>query len=567
MSSMSIQEKQCSAVIQEAMVFVGSVQLALAQKRYEMIDPSKIDDLLERINTIRDKGLKEAGISQHEQSRIEGELTTAEQMLSSCKVLLEQKAPKIFMGTLLQKPFCSNIAYEGSTALPWTMYLSQRTPWIGLYAADDFHQRCPEKQSRLPAALLENAPPGVKQVLATAQGKSVDFIFDVGSMSAYRDQAKQICGLERYNIATHPWTIPRMFQGDDIKKFPEMGIFQPIGVFEIQDSNGVPFDKRRPLEVYVHPKNGGMALSPNTAWFGVSDGAPVSSFWFVVDSGDKVLVLHQWLINQYGHPFSKYLSDAVRTTDWIPAPGTDISGEDDDEDGAIFEAEMYPVYKSVGEHIEMMKQNRDGAMREAMSRFGGIQEALAKNENEKAMALFDKLSEGEKNRIYYFTWVLQGKPNGVHPDFGKASFLHYHDLSPSFHASNSRRAEAIEQLAIEQCQAFDQLVDEHLALFTKPKAMPPVSPERLRKEKIVNPIIAAFKSENTAEAMRLFDQLPESDKGKIFEMAWDYKGCPKGIHHDFGKASFLRWGDIDPKKHCSDKDRLEVVILYLNQSM
>jgi len=63
---------------------------------------------------------------------------------------------------------------------------------------------------------------------------------------------------------------------------------------------------------------------------------------------------------------------------------------------------------------------------------------------------------------------------------------------------------------------------------------------------------------NDAEALTLFNKLPNWQKKEIYKHIWILHGRPMGVHHDFGQASFLN-KEIDPKFFSNDQQRAQAI--------
>ena len=53
------------------------------------------------------------------------------------------------------------------------------------------------------------------------------------------------------------------------------------------------------------------------------------------------------------------------------------------------------------------------------------------------------------------------------------------------------------------------------------------------------------------------NNLDDIFKTYLFFIVWEYKGKQSGIHNDFGRISFMRINEIDPKYFCNDDDRIK----------
>ncbi|MBS0603842.1 MAG: hypothetical protein JSS60_02260 [Verrucomicrobia bacterium] len=75
------------------------------------------------------------------------------------------------------------------------------------------------------------------------------------------------------------------------------------------------------------------------------------------------------------------------------------------------------------------------------------------------------------------------------------------------------------------------------------------------------PLIELFE-QNDPHAMEEFNKLPLAFQHGIFKETWIMKDSPRGIHGDFGKASFMNEGSLDVKHHCDAAARAEAVKRY-----
>src|SRR5581483_7232435 len=242
------------------------------------------------------------------------------------------------------------------------------------------------------------------------------FIFHACRTSYLENIARKKGLYPRYNFRTHAWVHPRAQNGEDCKKFPDMGIFEPINVVEIKGKDGISFCSLKPMEVYVHPIESSMALSPNNGHFAVVEGAPFSAFWHVTVCEERTLITRQWIINDEKHPLSAVLERSFNDA------------------------------RCVSDHLSTLKFQKEGAMQVAKKRLEKIACAFSGSDHLKAFTLFEKLSQGEKNRIYLLAYKEMGEKPNIHHDFGRASFHGTEDLALEHRCSSEQRAMIILQL-------------------------------------------------------------------------------------------------------------------------
>src|SRR5581483_1284940 len=507
-------------------------QSMMDRTKYEQITPCEIDDLLEKMNEFSSK------LSPNERQAVDQDLAVPRFMLQSCREMIHRFESQRLTQALLQKKVnisTLNLAYDSKKFSLHCPALSRmRLPITGFYRQKEYALQSHIFLMKIHALFLTQVPAPVANILKDKKNFQCDFTLDVSSAFPMEQAARAERKDLRYNLITHPWALPRAQNGQDSKKFPQMGIFEPLGVAQVPGDDGVAFNSLKRMEVYIHPSGGGMAISPNNAHFNVIEGSPFSAFWHVAVCDERILVANQWLINDPNHPFSKLINKSLH----------------------------WKTSTCIKDHLHILESEKAETIRQATERLENVAKAFEES-RPNAFSLFDTLTLGEKNRVLYLTWVQMGKKIGIHNDFGRASFFGAQDLNREYRCSPSQRASVIRTLLRDQVADFEKLIEGQRALFSAPTDYPYLPPERLRKEKMLRPILEKFKAEDFKEAMNLFLALPGSDKEKVFEITWELKGCP--IHSNFGNLSFLRSENLSQIYHCTDSERMDVITLYLNQ--
>jgi hypothetical protein len=542
--SLSPVQAQAAAFVEESTALIQSVKSRLQSRDCKIIHTGAIDDLISRIEAFVKGSLDAAGA---DGEAVRSSLSEQQRNLNICKSEVLEIEPTRLTQAFALKAFdemsaMQNLAHAGPVCMTSRAFPGMNClPGLGFYyevahpEVSSYHLGFPMLTVYLHPIYGQHMPPAVRSSIEDVPGK-IDHTFSIVQACHMEEMARSKCGFQRYNLHTHNWVLPRAEVGKDSKTMAEMGIFSPLGVFEVKTGDGVPFNSMKPLEVYIHPRDGRMAFSPNNAHVGISDGIPVSSFWQVVKHDGRASVSHVWIINDYNHPYSALVRSA---------------------------SEMLP--SSLHEHLELIKAGREEARRKTSDRLESIARLFESGDPAEAMDLFNALTVGEKNRVFFHTWNLQGRPDGIHHDFGRAAFLGQADLAQQHRSSPIQKANAIRALLDEQVATVEAMIDEEIAFFETPFEMPAVSAEFQRKEKLLSPIIAAFEAGNEGEAMEKFAALPPDDKGKIFGLTWEFKGYPIGIHPDFGRVSFYQSGDVPHDKRCSPEDRISILQLYLHR--
>ncbi|MBS0652581.1 MAG: hypothetical protein JSR39_03545 [Verrucomicrobia bacterium] len=538
MAARTVQERS-QLLVAEAAHLYGAVKADLSTNpRFEMIP--KAQGLLQKIDTFVREELKNLIGSPVEQKQIEDQLAAAALPL---RELVQTAGPDLLMKGILSRTMqwgSANLAHDGLVALRFAPYFHMnRLPWVGFYGPEEYTPSQQSASMRLHRAQAQNLPESLQMILAGRSLEKLDLIsnYSIGYGMLAADamhHAKEL----RYNWVAHPWVFPQAQYGQDLKLFLETGIFEPVGVREVKTGDGISFHSLKPLEVYVHPKDGGTAMSPNNAHFGISPEMPISAFWHAMLKDDRTIMVHQLIANIQDHPMTNLLSSAS----------------------------VDQRSQTVQEHLEHLKARRSDAIDATFARFDVIARAFEAGQPDVALALFEALDEGEKKWVHFRIWQLMGQPMGVHGDFGKVSFEASAELPAHYHASVDQKAQALRELCAKQIAAFDQIIEGHLTLFATPHDLPIPSAEYLRKKEAAQPLIEAVQAEDEDLFTGLIASLEEADRQKLFAITWELKGCPLGIHPDFGCVSFLADSALDRWQRCSKQDRLAVLHYFVNNA-
>lgn len=538
MAAHTVQERS-QLLVAEAAHLYGAIQADLfTNPRFEPI--SRAQGILQKIDTFVREELKDLVVSPVEQRQIQDQLAAAAFPL---REIVQTSGPDLLMRGILSRSMrwgAANLAHDGAVALRFAPFFHmQRLPQVGFYGPEYYSFSQQSSSMRLHSAQAQNLPESLQVILAGRNLEKLDLIsnFSVG-YGMLADDAMLHAKELRYNWVAHPWVFPQAQLGQDLKLFPEMGIFEPVGLREVQSGDGIPFNALKPLEVYVHPKNGGTAISPNNAHFGISPEMPISAFWHVMLKDDKTVMVHQLIANIQDHPMTNLLSSVLADNQ----------------------------AKTVQDHLELLKARRADAMDATFARFDVIARAFEEGHPDVALALFEALDEGEKKWVHFRIWQLMGQPMGVHGDFGKVSFEGAVELPAQYHASVDQKAQALRELCAKQTTAFDQIIEGHLALFATPRDLPIPSAEYLRKKEVAQPLIDAVEAGDEGLFTGLIASLEEADRQKLFAITWEFKGCPLGIHPDFGRVSLLADHILDRWQRCSKQDRLTVLHYFVNNA-
>lgn len=429
------------------------------------------------------------------------------------------------------RPF--NLVSEAPPVLSCPGYMGfDRIPLIGHYR-ERYSLSWPLLVARLHPLQFTNLPHSVQDAVGDLNGKSLDLHLIVSDGREVKSVANG-----RYNLITHPWVHPTLQKGDDTKVFPQMGLFEGIGIHGLDYGNDpknelVSMQSLIASEVYAHPHDQTMCFSPNNAHFGISQTASFSAFWVVVKCDNRVLVSYNVDIHDTHNPFSVGIQKAA-------------------EEATTF-----------GKYLRVLTKSEEAAREEIEGRLSLLAMGF-ENEDPHAMELFEKLPQEYKNNIYGEIWRLQGSPMGVHHDFGHASFHCEKGLNAKFYATGKQKAKAITKLADSLLEANKAFVLSQKALFAPPMQVPPPSREQRERVDLLAPIAQLLKGKRTEEALKVFSALEDKHKWAIYGMVWHIKGCPRGIDR-FGELSFFGDKRIEDWHRCTHLDRFNALQMYMYQ--
>ncbi|MGE0671256.1 MAG: hypothetical protein AB7H48_13140 [Parachlamydiales bacterium] len=536
MAAHTVQERS-QQLVAEAMRHYVDLQADIpTQSRFEVI--ANAQGLLGKIDTFVRNELKDLVVSPLERVAIETDLAAASLPL---REILQKEGPTLLMKGILSRTMQwgrANLAHDGAVALKFAPYMyMDRLPWVGFYGPEYYSPPQQSASMKLHGAQAQNLPESLQMILAGRNLEKLDLIsnYSIGYGTLATDAMLHANEL-RYNWVSHPWVFPQAQYGQDLKLFLEMGIFEPVGVREVKTGDGIPFNALKHLEVFVHPHDGGTGLSPNNAHFGISPEMPISAFWHAMLKDDKTLMVRQLIANIHDHPMTNLLYSIFGNAE----------------------------YQTVQAHLDKLKARKPEAIEATYARFDVIAKAFEEGKPDVALDLFNALDVGEKKWVHFRIWQLLDEPIGVHGDFGRVSFEGAVELPAQYHATVEQKAQALRELSAKQIAAFDQILEGHFTLFETPHDLPIPSAEYLRKKEVAQPLIEVVKADG--DLIRALEKLEEADRQKLFAIAWELKGCPLGIHPDFGCLSFLADSTLDKWRRCSKQDQLNVLHYFVNNA-
>jgi hypothetical protein len=397
-------------------------------------------------------------------------------------------------------------------------YQTLCTPFIGYYNRGNEYQMLPTQLLvKFPKEYLANVPHSVREAVSSAT--QIDMFFILADLSLNTDW-------EHHNLVTHPWMFPALRAGDDIKKFPKIGVFDAMGIHGLnRGKDSLPIDRLQETEVYAHPKNNAMAISPDNAQFGVDDAAPFSAFWTVCIDRTRALVAYQVQIHRAEDPFCQTLLQ-----------------------------EPLVLGASLNEAAELaQKQAQLPAWKDLVADIA--------NSRKNGMDRFRALRPQERNAIFGEIWRLHGSPMG-NPSFGSDSFYGLDDVPSHQRSTPAQRAQAIDSYFTNRSHHYSYLGLSHTinSLFVKQTVVRSEAFEI--REQLLSPIIDLFSRGDTERGLKLFDELDPSHKNRIYGEVWKLQGSPYDIDN-FGPRSFRADTSLAKYHRCDNQDRIEALSLYM----
>lgn len=428
-----------------------------------------------------------------------------------------------------------NLLCEAPVALICPAYNGSCLSSVGHYDQSEYATSRETLVARLHPVQFFNLPPAVQRAVGDLRGQTLDLHLSIADA---RDMRASAGG--RYNLISHSWAYPDLQQGDERKRFLEMGLFAAIGVSRLDygadpENKLIGIEALRSLEVYAHPRDDRMCMSPDNAHFGVPADSSFSAFWAVVKCDNRVLVTYHVDVHDDNNPFCAGILAAEK-------------------------ASNLGIYlRDLSQYAEKLIE---GPLMELATDF--------ERNSEEAMKRFDALPQEWRNSIYGNIWHLQGRPMGVHGDFGRASFHHFADLPAQYRATPAQRAEAIRRCGNTLLETTYKapnraLVTAFQELFAPPREVPSLSREQEERRRLVTPIIALFKAGKTEEGLKAFSGLQEREKGAIYGIVWRFQCSPRNVHDRFGELSFAASAELHEAHRCSNRERVGILNLYIYQ--
>jgi hypothetical protein len=445
----------------------------------EFVDPTAMDIEIDRIA----RGILQTPIPPEEQKQMLGELLKLRVQLVH-HIPIKGLTDTLYLNLIqdaIPSPICP--AY-GKMGFPTVTTYHQIGPNISCVRLD------PKGLEFVPNPVLEEAGP--------LEGKQVDLLWTAVDGRFY--------GFNRsLNHSSHSWAHRHALPGpehsphSDISFDIDVGLFPELGYQNSAEPGAIAMNRISPMKVHVHApqdlrnvKPGDMLYSPDNSHFRALPGTPFGIDWSVTKKDDRIAITKRIVIFDYNHPISDALLDSMRSC------------------------------PDLNEHLKRLAKVPHAIQKT----FLPLIEAFEKNEP-MAMQAFHELPLAFQNGIYREAWISFGSPEGIHGDFGKASFENQPGLDQIYHCGNPGRAEAVRNF----CKRLEYLlVGSQFELLFQAQSL-------VKGDNILNMMKSAelFKKDPQAGLEAFHQTLSEEEKGAVYFAFWELSGCPRlpnfGTHY------------------------------------
>jgi hypothetical protein len=451
------------------LTFQGQIQTLKHQlAETEFVDPTATDIEIDRIA----RGILQTPMQPEEQKQMLGELLKLRVQLVH-HIRIKGLTDTLYLNLIqdaVPSPICP--AY-GKMSFPTVTTYHQIGPNISCV--------------RLDTKGLEFVPKAVLKEAGSLDGKQIDLLWTAVDGRFY--------GFNRsLNHSSHSWSHRHALPGpentpdSDISFDVDVGLFPELGYENSAEAGAIAINRISPMKVHVHapqdlrnvkPEN--MLYSPDNSHFRTLPGTPFGIDWSVTKKDDRVAITKRVVIFDYNHPISNALLDSMRSC------------------------------PDLNEHLHRLAKVPHAIQKT----FAPIIEALEKN----AMQPFHQLPLAFQHGIYREAWIAFGSPNGIHGDFGRASFENVPGLDQSYHCGNQGRAEAVRNF----CKRLEYLlVGSQFELLFQAQSL-------VKGDNILNMMKCAelFKKDPQAGLEAFHQTLSDQEKGAVYFAFWELSGCPR----------------------------------------
>jgi hypothetical protein len=380
----------------------------------------------------------------------------------------------------------------------------------------------PKALKFVPKLVLENAGP--------LEGKEIDLFWTAVDGRFYQFDRS-------LNHSAHPWAHghalpgPEKIPGPAGHEIPNpdsnvafdvnMGLFPEIGLEKSEEPGAIAINTTSPMNVHVHArgdlekvKSDNMLYSPDNAHFRATLGSPLAIDWSVMQESNRIAITKRVIIFNYAYPICQAFIDSIRQCNDLKT------------------------------HLERLKS----VSTEIKNTFSPLIEAF-KNANPQAMQIFYELPLAFQYAIYREVWVSFDSPNGIHADFGRASFEKDETLDANYHCNNHQCAEAILRFS---ARLNHLLVESQFDLLCKSQSL-------VKGDNVLTMMkCAQLFYKDPKQALVAFGQLPEQEKEAIYFAFWELNQCPR--IDNFSKDQF-------PRNSYDKKIKAQAVLLAASRQL
>jgi hypothetical protein len=345
---------------------------------------------------------------------------------------------------------------------------------------------------------------------------------------------------EEILVHFHRWIFPDLPIGSDVKKYPKVGVFPSIGLYEAQHWPA-PINHFKAMEVYAHGELR-MLYSPNGNHIAIDRDAPYGSCWIAARDGNRVCI-------------AKVIKNIAN----------------DDTNYAF--KEFTPFFslgngcKNLNEFTQRLETIAPELNQACLRMFAPIVQCIIDGDHEAATEKFSTLPSTIQQAIFKNLWIIKGSPQGIHDDFGRLSFDSSQSLLEEHRASRDQKIEAIKRT---HDQIMYDLIENPLQLLLAREDLvipekvntPKATEDEMKKNASINQIIDEIcglivSSGGACQKKQAIERLDEQTQGilegkwiashKLFEIIYhehiankgDIENYQEPTHPNFGRAAFF----------------------------
>ena len=324
---------------------------------------------------------------------------------------------------------------------------------------------------RMPPSALSHMDPEVLQLARRFHPALTDVFFVVVDGRVLQDY---ITAQRPINIIAHRWVHHQLRHGGHAASRVKMIIKSQCGVAPSNHQDfAVPFAVeglyQTDLDVYSHENEHGpvpansqagaapdapafvrerVALySPNNCWFHIIPGSPYAFFTLCVFDGHRACICTMLVLLDFEEVFCKHVISALRNAPSLPS--------------------LHHLVHEFQEALNAVRISFDSITSRGQALVGASspkdsldQAALVAARSMVRFNVMKLLPANIRQRVFHFAWVLKGRPQNIHHDFGRMSFFCSSAIAAEHHCSTEEALECARLAANDLVHNLEALVSQ-----------------------------------------------------------------------------------------------------------